>query len=129
MVPPPHPQPHASSPFFRPNASILSTMATDTVTLFCFILGDTSSFPVMIGRDKTVGDLKDAIVTKNPNGFGGIDARSLQLYKKIVLNSRRNTIQQSELGEPLEAVDVVSEHFAGDLPKKSVHIIVWSPGK
>lgn len=104
-------------------------MATDTVTLFCFILGDTSSFPVMIGRDKTVGDLKDAIVTKNPNGFGGIDARSLQLYKKIVLNSRRNTIQQSELGEPLEAVDVVSEHFAGDLPKKSVHIIVWSPGK
>ena len=78
---------------------------------------------VKIGRDETIHKLKKAIVAEN----SGTAAHRLQLFKKIVLNSRKNTIQQSDLGEPFEDVDEVGEHFAGDPPQNSVHIIVWSP--
>jgi len=57
-----------------------TTMETNTIKLFCWVHGDQSSFPIMICRDETIGDLKKAIVAEEPNSFRSIDSGQLELY-------------------------------------------------
>ena len=56
--------------------------------LNCWVLGDDSShvFAVNIARLEVVSFLKEAIKDKTKSVFGGIDARSLRLWK--VSNTR-----------------------------------------
>ena len=50
--------------------------------LFCFIIGVSESpFHVDIAASKTVSDLKEAILDKNPNKLRGVDADQLKLWK------------------------------------------------
>ncbi|KAL4065048.1 hypothetical protein J3A83DRAFT_4263978 [Scleroderma citrinum] len=56
---------------------------SDTLTLNCFVLGDTPDhiFPVEIALTKTVGALKEAIKDKKPHAFRSVDADQLVLYR------------------------------------------------
>lgn len=60
------------------------TMATGTIKLFCFVLGDTSSFPVKVGRDDTVGDLKEAIVAKFSTPLPTSSSCTSQIFRTAV---------------------------------------------
>jgi len=52
------------------------------LTLFCWILDMSDrSFSVDIGDDRTVGDLKNEIVKKNPLSFENVDPYELDLWK------------------------------------------------
>ena len=69
------------------------------IKLFCWIFGDPKPFPVKISPDETVGDLKEAIVAKNPNRFQGIDAVSLRLWKKEISDEEKDGLQLSDLND------------------------------
>jgi hypothetical protein len=58
---------------------------SDRMILFCWVFDDPRAFPIDIGPEKTVGELKKAIVAENPNRFRGIDAYLLNLWKKLSL--------------------------------------------
>ena len=69
-----HPGPSASSPSW--------------LDIFCLLLPDDSPsqhiFLVTLRRDRTVGDLKDAIKLKKANDLRDIDADKLILYKVVI---------------------------------------------
>ena len=65
----PHPQRTANSP------------SSNMLTLCCWILGTTHTFPIDIDPRKLVGHLQKAILVENPNNFRGIDACQLILWK------------------------------------------------
>jgi hypothetical protein len=47
----------------------------------CYILEQSDAFHVDILASDTVSDLKDAILSKNPNTFVGVDAYQLKVWK------------------------------------------------
>jgi len=55
---------------------------TRVITLFCWILDVSDrSFSVSIEDDRTVDDLKEEIVKKNPRTFSDVDPFQLTLWK------------------------------------------------
>ena len=102
---------------------------SDTMLLFCWVFGDTRAFPVEISPGKTVGELKEAIVAKKPHRFRDIDADSLALWKKIILESDRETLQPSDLEaeDELHTTWRIGEYFEEPPPKKRIHIIIKAP--
>ncbi|RPB27770.1 hypothetical protein L211DRAFT_845789 [Terfezia boudieri ATCC MYA-4762] len=105
----------------------MSSQLPDTIKLFCWVLGDESSFSVKIGLDQTVDDLKKAIIAKIPNLLQGIDAHRLVLFKAIVLIKEKYKIQLSDLKDGLEEGDTLREHFETNPPPKSIHIVIVPP--
>ena len=61
-------------------------LASNMLTLICWVYGDKNPFPVEISLEKTIGHLKDAIVARKPNRFHGIDADELVLWKAEILD-------------------------------------------
>ncbi|KAF9090109.1 hypothetical protein BGX27_002332, partial [Mortierella sp. AM989] len=86
-------------------------MTTQKIKLFCILDGDSSSFPVDIPLDVTIGDLKEAIKEKKPNDLQGLEADRLE--KKL-----------EELEDPTSEV---SEVFGTTPAKKTIHVIVQRP--
>ncbi|KAG9065460.1 hypothetical protein KI688_002787 [Linnemannia hyalina] len=56
-------------------------MTDNLLTLFCLVNGDSVAFSVDIDASKTVDHLKDAIKTKIPDTFKGVDAKDLTLWR------------------------------------------------
>ncbi|KAF8917506.1 hypothetical protein BGZ58_005109, partial [Dissophora ornata] len=105
-----------------------------TLTLFCLVSGEpaSSAFPVEVSSDKTIGQLKDAIVAKKPNAFEHIDANDLALWRVTV------PVDDDDEDPPI-LLDTLSEkkklHPTDDLPdvfketplKKAIHILIERP--
>jgi Crinkler effector protein N-terminal domain len=93
--------------------------------LFCWVFGDARPFPVKINRDKTVGELKEAIVAKDPNRFRDIVPHSLALWKKIICEGDKS-LQPSGLKEEdeLYATWKVGKHFEEAPPEERIHIFI-----
>ncbi|KAF9144383.1 hypothetical protein BGX30_012957 [Mortierella sp. GBA39] len=110
-------------------------MAANTLTLFCLISGEHASraFSVQVSSDKTVGALKDAIISKKPNAFEHIDANDLVLWRvtvPVVAGKTHEAVVLHEIDPKTElvATDEISELFKKKtLPKKSIHIIIAQP--
>jgi hypothetical protein len=51
------------------------------IRLWCWVLGDSDAFSIVIDNTQTVDDLKDAIKKKNSNTFEKVDAHRLDLWK------------------------------------------------
>ena len=104
-------------------------MPETMIKLFCWIFGDRKSFPVKISPDETVGDLKEAIVAKNPNRLQGIDAVSLRLWKKEISDEEKDGLQLSDLNDndELDATFQVDDYFECTPPKRKIHIVVRTP--
>ncbi|KAF9143799.1 hypothetical protein BGX30_014751, partial [Mortierella sp. GBA39] len=64
-------------------------MATNTLTLFCLISGDSTScaFSLHLSAGDTIGALKKAIVAENPGAFEHIDAKDLVLWRATIAAS------------------------------------------
>ncbi|KAN0068526.1 hypothetical protein V8E54_013250 [Elaphomyces granulatus] len=99
------------------------------ILLFCWVCGDPQPFPVEISSEKTVGELKKAIVAEKPNRFRGIDADVLNLWKKIIPTSDRKRFQPSDLKEEDE-LDVtwrIDNYFEEAPQARRIHIIIKAP--
>jgi hypothetical protein len=128
-----------------------STTTMVALRLFCWVLTkSTSAFPVDIGEDETVGDLKKAIKAEKPNTLHGIEADDLELWKvsdciderdmvlttcvfKVTIASNRNlvkSVKEVELNEDesLLATTELSDVFKDDPPEKDhLRIVVRLP--
>jgi hypothetical protein len=73
---------------------------TDEIELYCWVIGDDPDkiFPVQIEKSKTVGNLRDAIKTKNEPQFRDIAANTLTLRKIYVA--------EGDLDAQLEQIDL-----------------------
>ncbi|KAI0299587.1 hypothetical protein BC826DRAFT_995400 [Russula brevipes] len=102
-----------------------------TVTLFCWVLGKGSSFPVDIEDSKTVGHLKEEILRKNSNGLPGIDAIDLKLWKVSIPVSKKLKDEVTEREYPDKDIletDLVSDIFLPPGPaQRTLHIVVQTP--
>ncbi|KAK3846355.1 MAG: hypothetical protein J3R72DRAFT_486623 [Linnemannia gamsii] len=106
-------------------------MATNTLTLFCLISGEHASraFPVEVSSSKTVGALKDAIISKKPNAFEHIDANDLVLWRVSIPDDDDLSIPLDSVSEKkkLKATTKLSKVFDAELPEDTIHIVVERP--
>ncbi len=101
----------------------------DTITLFCWILGDKNGFFVEINRGQTINHLMKAIVKEASNRLQGIDAHQLDLYEKSIPTENKHSIKRQDLrdDELLDSADDIADHFNGGLQKKHIHVVVVPP--
>ena len=99
------------------------------MTLFCWVFGDPQPFSVKISPEKTVDELKEAIVAKKPNRFQGIDADVLNLWKKIITTSDIKTFQLSDLNEEDELDETwrIVKYFKEAPEEEKIHVIIKAP--
>jgi len=101
------------------------------LSLYVYVIGLGSPFPVDIERSKTVGHLKEAILQKRPNALKGIDAAELVLYKAALVYDAKDfegLLPQAlkvELEDPLSEL---SEIFPEKPRAKVISILVGVPG-
>jgi hypothetical protein len=62
---------------------------SEEIELFCYIIGDEPSnvFPIQIGKDRNIGNLKAKIMYENKHTLQNIDAKALVLWKVRDLHS------------------------------------------
>ena len=102
--------------------------SSNTITLFCLVLGEEDAFSVQISKGGTIEELKQAILVKNPNSFQGLDAYKLRLWKKVGPLKDIKKIKLSDLPDDnvLEAVCKIVDYFEEDPPARSIHIVIAS---
>ena len=104
-------------------------LASNMLTLICWVIGDKSAFPVDISPEKTFGHLKKAIVAQKPNRCHGIDADTLMLWKKYIVSRERRNFQESELHDQdqLDEVDEIDGYFKEAPPQgELVYYIIYT---
>ena len=101
---------------------------TAELTLFVYVIGLNHPFPVDIERSKTVGHLKDAILSKRPNALKDIDAAELVLYKVELpyANDLEESVSQALKEELEDPLSELSDIFPVP-PKKVISILVKVP--
>lgn len=111
----------------NPPPAHLPANPSNKIKLFCWVYnyGDSNPFPVNIDLEETIADLKEAIMAKNPNSFDKVDAFRLNLFKIFKLPKEK--IDRSELVDSLAAMDEIKDHFSGELPRGSIHVVVLLP--
>ncbi|KAG0345523.1 hypothetical protein BG005_001273, partial [Podila minutissima] len=109
-------------------------MTDNRMGLFCLVDGEATSnaFSIKIPSSDTVDDLKDLIKAKIPDTFNGVDAKDLTLWRvsiPVVAVDKHKPIvlNEFESATELDPTDDVSDIFAEQPPKKTIHIIVQRP--
>ena len=102
---------------------------SDTTILYCLVHGDKSPFPIEINREKTVGQLKDAIVAKKPHRFYSIDADSLDLWKVEIESRNKEKLLNVQLHDEdaLDPTRKISKAFPEERLEEHIHIIIRAP--
>jgi hypothetical protein len=105
------------------------TMESKT-SIFCWVHGGNSSFSVDIDPEKTIGRLKEAIVAKKPNGFGGIDPDELKLYVAKIRETKEamGSFTFAALNV-LRGSEKINLHFREGFPGNIIHFAIKRPGK
>ena len=118
---------------FLAHPTLLHNTMTDThLTLFCVVDGESTSFPIKISSEETVGELKKLIKAEKPNYCEKIDAKDLTLWHvslPVVPKKDRKAISLADVPskEELDETDDISDVFQEMPPKKTIHIIVQRP--
>ncbi|KAF8429653.1 hypothetical protein EV426DRAFT_129533 [Tirmania nivea] len=105
-----------------------STMATNTIKLLCWVHGDPSSFPVVIGRDDLIRDLKEAVLVRSPC----LQAAGVGRLELCIANIADTKIARNEFvlkdGKEFPGADtiqdLIDDHFQGSLPPRKIHIAI-----
>jgi hypothetical protein len=119
----------SATPTSNPTDLDEPTMENKT-SIFCWILGGDSSFPVDIDTEKTIGHLKKAIVEENPHTFGAIDPRLLELYVANIDDTEEAMGSFSFDGlKVLRGSDEIKKHFLRGFAKNTIHFAIERPGK
>ncbi|KAG0067058.1 hypothetical protein BGZ92_005192 [Podila epicladia] len=107
-------------------------MTDNSMCLLCIVNGDATPFSVDIDESKTVDHLKKAIKLQKAVAFADVDADMLTLWRVSIplapLNERRPIVlSEIKSAAELDPTDDLSDVFAGELPRKTIHIIVQRP--
>jgi hypothetical protein len=99
-------------------------------SIFCWILGGDSSFPVDIDTEKTIGHLKKAIVEEKPNSFRGIDPDELQVYVANI-DDTEEAMESFSFGvlKVLPGSRKISKVIKDELLDKDIYFVIKPPGK
>jgi hypothetical protein len=99
-------------------------------SIFCWILGGDSSFPVDIDTEKTIGHLKKAIVEENPHTFGAINPRLLELYVANI-DETEEAMGSFSFGvlKVLPGSRKISKVIKDELLDKDIYFVIKPPGK
>ena len=102
----------------------------NTQTIGCINLGDKEekAFTVKIKSDQLVDELRDAIKNKNVNGYKGIDARDLTLYRHNVDTYNPKTFECKE-ADKLPPLKKMGACFGDSNPplEGAINIVVLLP--
>lgn len=102
-----------------------------TLKLNCIISEDLPKhlFTIEISMDQNGSALRNKIRSANPNTFGKLDARTLDLYKvDIDIDQSKRMSISGVQHQPLLAHDQLSDVFvANNLSSAKIHIIVQTP--
>ncbi|RPB23687.1 hypothetical protein L211DRAFT_235787 [Terfezia boudieri ATCC MYA-4762] len=103
-------------------------------TLICWVHGDPSlaPFPIDIDWNKTIGHLKMAIVTVNPNCFNSIDAPQLELCVANIPDTEKAMNEfvfkdDNKLRGSAKIQHIIKDHFQGSLPDLTIHFAIKRP--
>jgi hypothetical protein len=117
----------------------LPAITMTTLTLFCLVDGQSTSFPVEISSDKAVGQLKDAIKTKKPNDLRDVDADKLTLWrvdipdeeKSFTMNEDKKNVESADGSkhsvEPLAPASKAIGRFFQQPAAEHIHVFVQRP--
>ena len=107
----------------------MSIQLPSQITLFCCVIGNKEAFPITISREKTIAELKKAILAEKPNRFSGFDADELVLGKAEIPDEDE-AIKAFHINDATEMRSTyeIGEYFT-DPPKKHIHIVIKVPGK
>lgn len=105
--------------------------APDIYEVFCIAVGEKNPFLVEIGKDETVGDLKELIMETRSDVFAGIAANLVYLYHvdladddNFVANVNEELRRQPAR---LRATEEIADIFGGTPKEEAIHIIVQPP--
>ncbi|KAF8589613.1 hypothetical protein K439DRAFT_1612619 [Ramaria rubella] len=105
-------------------------MTGHILKLFCFIISDTSSFPVNIRSSETVGDLKNEIKKETTPQLDLIPAHHLTLWAVNLADDAdlASNAQKEITGNALSPLKKLSKVFPSpDSEEEKVHIVVMIP--
>jgi hypothetical protein len=99
------------------------------LTLFVYVIGLGSLFPVDLERSETVSHLKDAILLEKPNALKGVDARRLVLYKVALpyADDLKESVSQALKEELKNPLMKLSKIFLTNPPEEEISILVEVP--
>jgi hypothetical protein len=104
------------------------TMSNET-QIVCWVHGETFSFEVHIDPTKTITALQRAIAQTNPNTFGSLDARLVDLY---VANIRDTEEERNRFAFPdvqqLNGANRITAHFPDGFKEETIHFVIKGPG-
>ena len=75
----------------------MSIQLPSQITLCCWVISNKDAFSIQISQEKTIEELKQAILAKRPNRFRGFDAEDLVLWKKVVESAEVKNFKVSDL--------------------------------
>jgi hypothetical protein len=109
-----------------------NTMTDSLLHLNCLVDGESTSFPVKIESNETIGELKKAIKTEKAPRFDDVAADELTLWRvsiPVAPKKERKNISLADVSskEELDEIDDLSDVFEERPPKKTIHIIVQRP--
>ncbi|KAG0327520.1 hypothetical protein BGZ99_007478, partial [Dissophora globulifera] len=107
-------------------------MTHNCLSLFCLVDGESTPFPVKIESSESVGELKKAVKAEKAPEFDDVAADKLTLWHvsiPVLAKAERKEISLIDVQskEELDETDDVSDVFAVQPPKKTIHIIVQRP--
>jgi hypothetical protein len=98
--------------------------------IICWVHSEDSSFQVDICPEKTIYQLKKAIVEEKRNRFREIDPDELKVYVAMIPDTEEAMESFSFEGlNVLRGSDEIDEHFPKGFTKKTIHIAIKPPGK
>jgi len=108
-------------------------------TIWCFLPGCRSAFPVDIEETRTVAHLKDAIKAKLTNTLATVDSHALSLYhinveesdddERVAIEEVNRLAQDLSSLKRLHSVDSLEDVFESSAPPpETINILVLAPG-
>ncbi|ORZ01942.1 hypothetical protein BCR41DRAFT_209366 [Lobosporangium transversale] len=96
--------------------------------IYCIVDGEAAPFSVNILSNRSVDELKQAIMAENPNTFKFVDAKDLTL-KLIPGGTTKKGLEtlSQELLVALDELEELSTYFPKGAAKGRIHIIVKLP--
>lgn len=105
--------------------------SSDMVTLFCWVIGESSSFRVDIRRNGFVDDLKAALINKKSRYWGTMETTELKVFLANIPDTderRRAYRSQRHTYKALAGSKKLASLFENDPPEDTIHVAILAPG-
>ena len=104
--------------------------SSDTVTLFCWIIGESASFRVDIHRNGYVDDLKASLINRKSRYWGNIETTRIEVFLANIPDTdggREEFMFKRRSDKVLAGSKKIASLFENDPPEDTIHVAVQSP--